>query len=421
MRGLARQTFASLQVRNYRVFFLGMLVSASGTWMQSVAQGWLVLQLTGSGTAVGLVTAAQFVPMLLGGVYGGVIADRFDKRRILFVSQSILGVAAGLLALVTLTGVVQVWMVFACALLTGCGTVIDNPTRQAFVSELVGPERVANAVALNSAMFNAARIVGPALAGLLILVAGTGVCFLYNALSYVAVLFSLTRMRPEELQRGKPTGRGKGQVRAGLRYAWATPELRSTILLVAIVGTFALNFTVLTPLLVEFTFDAGPGTLGLLTSAMGGGSLVGALVAAARAKPTPVLLVGAAGALGVVMLGVAVAPTLWLAGVLLALTGAATITFLSTANSTLQLASTTEMRGRVMSLYLLVFLGSTPIGGPIVGWVAETFDPRAGFLVGGVASLVGAALAAGALLRSRRRSALDADPEASLAGEPAAA
>ncbi|HVF32409.1 MAG TPA: MFS transporter [Acidimicrobiales bacterium] len=420
MRGLASQTFASLRVHNYRVFFLGMLVSASGTWMQSVAQGWLVLQLTGSGTAVGLVTAAQFVPMLVGGVYGGVIADRFDKRHILFVSQSILGVSAGLLALVTLTGVVEVWMVFACALLTGCGTVIDNPTRQAFVSELVGPERVANAVALNSAMFNAARIAGPAMAGLLILVAGTGVCFLYNALSYMAVLFSLTRMRPDELHRGKPTGRAKGQVRAGLRYAWATPELRSTILLVAIVGTFALNFTVLTPLLVEFTFEAGPGTLGLLTSAMGAGSLVGALVAAARSKPTPGLLVGAAGALGIVMLAVAVAPTLWSAGLLLALTGAATITFLSTANTTLQLRSSTEMRGRVMSLYLLVFLGSTPIGGPIVGWVAETFDPRAGFAVGGVASLVGAVIAAGGLLRGRRRreSALAAEP---LAGEPAAA
>jgi len=421
VRGLARQTFASLQVHNYRVFFLGMLVSASGTWMQSVAQGWLVLQLTGSGTQVGLVTAAQFVPMLVGGVWGGVIADRFDKRRILFVSQSILGVAAAILALVTLTGVVQVWMVFACALLTGVGTMIDNPTRQAFVSELVGTERVANAVALNSAMFNAARIVGPAMAGLVILVAGTGVCFAYNALSYVAVLFSLTRMRPDELHRGKPTGKGKGQVRAGLRYAWATPELRSTILLVAMVGTFALNFTVLTPLLVEFTFDAGPGTLGLLTSAMGAGSLVGALVAAARSKPTPKLLVGAAGALGVLMLGVAVSPTLPVAFVLLALTGAATITFLSTANSTLQLSSSAEMRGRVMSLYLLVFLGSTPIGGPIVGAVAETVDPRAGFVVGGVASLIGAVFAAGALLRGRRRRAGGAVAVEPLAGEPAAA
>src|SRR5689334_15560666 len=316
---LARQTFASLSVRNYRVFFLGMLVSATGTWMQSVAQGWLVLKLTGSGTMVGLVTAAQFLPMLLGGVFGGVIADRFDKRRILFVSQSVLGIAAGLLAVVTLTGVVQTWMVFACALLTGCGTVIDNPTRQAFVSELVGPDKVANAVALNSAMFNAARIVGPALAGLLILIAGTGTCFAYNAVSYVAVLISLTLLRPDELHRGKPVARGKGQVRAGLRYAWHMPELRSTILLVAVVGTFALNFTVLTPLLVRFTFDAGPGTLGLLTSLMGAGSLVGALVAAARAKPTPKVLIGAAGALGLAMLGVAVAPTVAIAAVFLAL------------------------------------------------------------------------------------------------------
>lgn len=420
MKALAKQTFASLQVHNYRVFFLGMLVSASGTWMQSVAQGWLVLQLTGSGTLVGMVTAAQFVPMLLGGVWGGVIADRFDKRHILFVSQSILAVAAAILALVTLTGIVQVWMVFACALLTGVGTMIDNPTRQAFVSELVGAERVANAVALNSAMFNAARIVGPALAGLVILVAGTGVCFAYNALSYVAVLFSLTRMRSEELHRGKPTAKAKGQVRAGLRYAWGKPELRSTILLVAMVGTFALNFTVLTPLLVEFTFDAGPGTLGLLTSAMGGGSLVGALVAAARSKPTPKVLVGAAGALGVVMLGVAASPNILVAGILLALTGAATITFLSTANSTLQLSSSPEMRGRVMSLYLLVFLGSTPIGGPIVGAVAETVNPRAGFVVGGVASLVGALFAAGALFRGRRRDVegVAAEP---MAGEPAAA
>ena len=421
MKALANKTFASLATRNYRVFFLGMLVSATGTWMQSVAQGWLVLELTGSGTAVGLVTAAQFVPMMLGGVFGGVVADRFEKRRILFVSQSILAFAAGLLAFVTLTGVVEVWMVFVCALITGCGTVIDNPTRQAFVSELVGPDLVANAVALNSAMFNAARIVGPAMGGGLILVAGTGVCFLYNAVSYLAVLFSLTRIRPGDLHRGNRAAPGKGGVRAGLSYAWRTPELRSTILLVAVVGTFALNFTVLTPLLVEFTFDAGPGTLGVLTSLMGGGSLVGALVAAARSKPTPKLLIGAAAALGVSMLGVAVSPSIVVAGAMLALTGAATITFLSTANSTLQITSSTEMRGRVMSLYLLVFLGSTPIGGPVVGGIAEVFNPRLGFVVGGVASLVGAAFAAGSLLRGRRRSAAAVGGVDALEGEPAAA
>jgi MFS family permease len=417
---LARQTFASLSVRNYRVFFLGMLVSATGTWMQSVAQGWLVLKLTGSGTMVGLVTAAQFLPMLLGGVFGGVIADRFDKRRILFMSQTVLGVSAGLLAVVTLTGVVQTWMVFACALLTGCGTVVDNPTRQAFVSELVGPDKVANAVALNSAMVNAARIVGPALAGLLILVAGTGTCFAYNAVSYGAVLISLTRLRADELHRSTPVARGRGQVRAGLTYAWRMPELRSTILLVAVVGTFALNFTVLTPLLVRFTFDAGPGTLGILTSVMGAGSLIGALVAAARAKPTPKVLIGAAAALGLAMFGVAAAPSVIVAAVFLALTGAATITFLSTANSTLQLSSSPEMRGRVMSLYLLVFLGSTPIGGPIVGFIAQQLSPRIGFVVGAVASLVGAFFAAGSVLRARRRS-FAPQPSEPLTGEPAAA
>ncbi len=402
MTRLARQTFSSLSVRNYRVYFFGMLVSATGTWMQSVAQGWLVLQLTGSGTLVGLVTAVQFVPMLLGGVWGGVIADRFDKRHTLFVSQSVLAFGAALLALVTITGAVEVWMVFACAFLIGCATVVDNPTRQAFVSELVGLDKVANAVALNSAMFNAARIVGPALAGLIILVAGTGACFAYNAVSYLAVIVSLRLMRSEELHRGKPAPRGKGQVRAGLRYVWSTPELRSTILLVAVVGTFALNFTVLTPLLVEFTFGAGPGTLGILTSFMGAGSLVGALVAAARAKPTPALLVGSAAALGGVMLAVAASPSIFVVAAMLTLTGAATITFLSTANTLLQLGSSTEMRGRVMSLYLLVFLGSTPIGGPIVGFLAEATNPRLGFVAGGVASLLGAAGAARGLVLSRR-------------------
>jgi predicted MFS family arabinose efflux permease len=262
--------------------------------------------------------------------------------------------------------------------------------------------------------------VGPALAGLLILVAGTGTCFAYNSLSYLAVLFSLTRIRPDELHRGKRGAGGKGQVRAGLRYAWATPELRSTILLVAVVGTFALNFTVLTPLLVRFTFDAGPGTLGILTSVMGAGSLIGALVAAARAKPTPKVLIGAAAALGLAMFGVAAAPSVIVAAVFLALTGAATITFLSTANSTLQLSSSPEMRGRVMSLYLLVFLGSTPIGGPIVGFIAQQLSPRIGFVVGAVASLVGAFFAAGSVLRARHRS-FAPQPSEPLTGEPAAA
>lgn len=406
MTRLARLTFASLAVRNYRLYFLGMLVSSCGTWMQSVAQGWLVLRLTGSGTAVGLVIAMQFVPTLLGGMWGGLVADRFDKRRTLLASQAAMALVAAALATVTLTGVVTLWMVFAAAFLTGCATVVDTPTRQAFVSELVGPERLANAVALNSAMFNAARVVGPAIAGGVILAAGTGACFAFNAVSYVAVIAGLTQMRKDELYRGAPAAKAKGQVREGLRYVASTPALRSTLLLVAIVGTFALNFTVLLPLLARFTFDAGPGTLGLLTSTMGLGSLAGALTAAARGKPSARLLAGAAGTLGLAMTGIAVAPTLPIAVAFLAVAGASAITFLATANSLLQLTSSADMRGRVMALYALVFLGSTPIGGPIVGAVAQRFDPRWGFAVGAMAALA-AALGS---LRRLRRPGLDGGP-----------
>jgi MFS family permease len=320
---------------------------------------------------------------------------------------------------VTLTGVVTLWMVFLAAFLTGCATVIDNPTRQAFVTELVGPSRVANAIALNSAMFNAARIVGPAIAGAIILAAGTGACFAYNAISYVAVIIGLLMMRTNELRRSRPVARAKGQVRAGLQYVASAPELRSTLLLVAIVGTFALNFTVLMPLLARFTFHAGPGTLGILMSTMGVGSLVGALAAAARSRPSPAMLVGSAFALGLTMFGIAAAPTLGIALPFLALAGAAAITFLSTANSLLQLASSPEMRGRVMALYALVFLGSTPIGGPIVGATAQQLGPRAGFVVGAVASVVGAVIAARGLARGRllrRGATIEAIP-----AEPAAA
>ncbi|MBW3614801.1 MAG: MFS transporter [Actinobacteria bacterium] len=403
MTRLARQTFASLSVRNYRLYFFGMLVSNTGTWMQTVAEGWLVLKLTGSGTAVGLALAAHFVPMLLFGVWGGVVADRFDKRRTLLVSQAVLAVVAAALAVVTVAGVVELWMVFLAAFLSGCATVVDHPTRQAFLSELVGPELLPNAVGLNSAMFNGARLLGPALAGGLIVVGGTATCFALNAVSYLAVIAGLVRMRPGELHRGALAARGRGLARAGLRYVFASRQLRSTLGLVAIVGTFALNFTVLLPLLSRFTFAAGAGTLGLLTSAMGAGSLVGALTAAARSRPTPRLLVGAAAALGLVMLGIASSTNLVVTVVLLALAGGAAITFLSTANSMLQLGSSTEMRGRVMALYLLVFLGSTPIGGPIVGAVAEAMGPRAGFAAGGATSLLGALAAAVGLLQGRRR------------------
>lgn len=405
-RAAARRTFKSLGVRNYRLYFFGMMISASGIWMQMVAQGWLVLRLTDSPSAVGLVTALQFVPMLLAGMWGGLIADRFDKRRVLLITQAWMSAVTGTLAVVTLTGHVEVWMVYLSAFLVGCATVVDNPTRQSFVIEMVGAHEVANAVALNSAMFNAARIVGPSIAGVLILAGGTGTAFAYNSVSYLAVIASLLLMRTGELQRAVPGAKGRGQVRAALRYVWATPELRSTILLVAAVSTFGLNYPVLLPVLVRFTFDAGPGTFGLMMSAMGIGSLVGALTTAGRARPTPGMLVGAAGSLGLLQLGVAVAPVLPAEIIVLALCGTTTTMFLATANAMCQVTSTSEMRGRVMALYLLVFLGSTPIGGPVAGWVAEHFGARVGFALGGaVAVVAAAAVLTTTQLEARRRSA----------------
>ncbi len=416
---ILRQTFSSLAVRNYRLMFFGMLVSSAGTWMQSVALGWLVLDLTGSGTAVGLITAAQFLPMLFLGAWGGLIADRFDKRRILVMTQTAMGLSAGFLATVVLLDVVALWMVFASALALGFATVIDNPARQSFIPELVGTDRVTNAIALNSAMFNASRMVGPAIAGVLILRWGTGICFAINAVSYIAVITGVVMMRTSELERGKPVARARGQVRAGFRYVWSTPDLRSTILLVAVVGTFTLNFQVILPVLARFTFDRGPGTLGVLYSVMGAGSLVGALVAAGRNRPSRNVMIGGAFVLGLLMLGVAAAPNLAVATVLLALTGAATITFLSTANALLQLSSDQQMRGRVMALYAIVFLGSTPIGGPIIGWIGEQWSPRASFAVAGLAALGGAAMASTISVRAGRRSTAPVDD--AVPREPAAA
>jgi MFS family permease len=410
---LSRKTFRSLRVRNYRLFFFGQLVSMCGTWMQSVAQAWLVLKLTGSGVAVGTVIALQFLPILLFGVWGGVVADRVDKRRALVFTQVSMAVVAAVLAALTATGVVQLWMVYACALALGFANLIDNPTRQAFVTEMVGPDEVANAISLNSAMFNAARVVGPALAGALIVGVGLWLCFAINAVSFVAVIAGLLAMRPSELHRRPPVARAKGQVRAGLRYAWGSRPLRVTILLVAVVGTFALNFTITMPLMAKYAFHGDAGAFGLLTSMMGLGSTVGALAIAARAQPTRRLLLGSCTAFGALMLLAAAAPSLRVELMVMPFFGAASITFMATSNSILQLNTSPEMRGRVMALYGLVFLGSTPIGGPLVGWVAQTFGPRASVALGGVACLAGAAVTAWFL---RRAPAVEAGAAAVSAG-----
>jgi MFS family permease len=385
-----RRSFTSLAVPNYRRYFAGQIVSLSGNWMQIVAEMWLVLALTGSGLAVGVTSALQFLPMLLFGAWGGLLADRFPKRSLLITTQALMALPALTMWALTVTGVVAPWMVFALVFARGAVNSVDNPTRQSFAIEMVGSERVVNAVSLNSVLIHSARILGPAAAGLLIATLGVAPCFLINALSFVAMIVALRAMEPDELRRSPPPARGAGAVRAGLRYVLATPTLAIPLGMMAVVGTLGYNFQVILPLLARLSFDGGAGTYTALAIAMGAGSVVGALVAGARGRVGPRLLVAAAFGFGAVALVAAGAPSLRLELVALIPLGAASVTFAAGINSSLQLAADPAMRGRVMALYSIVFLGSAPIGGPIAGWLGEAVDPRAGLVLAGAAGLVAA-------------------------------
>ncbi|MGI8563684.1 MAG: MFS transporter [Candidatus Dormibacter sp.] len=411
LRRLAGGTFGSLAVRNYRLYFFGQVVSVSGSWMQRIAQSWLVLHLTGSGVALGAVSALQFLPVLLLGAWGGLVADRFDKRRVLLGTQAAMGVLALGLALATLSGVVNVAMVYAFALALGFVAAIDMPARQAFVMEMVGRQHITNAVSLNSAVFTSARVIGPALAGVLISAAGTGWCFLINAASFLAVLLALAAMNPSELQRSLPAARGRGQLRAGISYAWRNREVRALLLIIASVGTLALNFNVILPLVARNSFHGDATTFGLLFSTLGLGSLAGALFTASRRTIGWPGLLGALLVFGLCLLGAAVAPGLiWELLVLVPL-GVASLAFQATANSTLQLRVDAAFRGRVMALYGVVFVGSTPFGSLLVGWVAEQYGPRSGFVLGGVSVLLTGLVATYWWRRERQRGAARASGE----------
>jgi MFS family permease len=392
-------------VRNYRLFFFGHLVSSTGTWMQQVGQDWLVLRLTNAALPVGITLALQFAPMLAFGAWAGVIADRLDKRRLLVATQAAMAALALVLGVLTATGAVRLWMVYALALLLGCATAFDLPARQAFVTEMVGPDRVANAVGLNSASFNSARVIGPAAAGVLIAVVGIAPAFFLNAISYLAMIGGLRAMDPARLHRLAPVERARGQIRAGVRYVWATPSLRSTILLVAVVGLLGLNYRVALPLLARFAFDSGPGAYGALAAIMAAGSVVGALAVARRSRPTRLLLIGSVAAFGLLSLAAAVAPTVAAEAVALFPIGMASLAFVATANSTVQLGSSPEMRGRVMSLFGLVLLGSGPPSGLLSGWMAGQFGPRSIMVLSGVSCVLAAVVAA---LLTRGRAARSA-------------
>lgn len=377
------RTFAALKVRNFRLYFIGQLISVSGTWMQSLAQGWLVLQITGSSVDLGIAVALQYVPMLVAGSYGGLVADRHEKRHILYFTQTCAGLLALLLGILVSTDHVTVTTVYVIAFGLGMVNLFDVPARQAFVQEMVGRDLIANAVSLNSVLMNAGRLIGPGIAAGFIALVGTAACFFANAGSFLAVLIALMLMHKRDFNPMRTVDREKGQLRLGLRYAFSTPLLRNVIIAVAVVGTFAYNFTVTLPLLVRTTFhETSAVHYGILLGAMGFGAVIGGLFVARRSRPTPQMLALLMLGFGLFMTGAAFAPTVTWAEIAMIPTGAFSIALIATANSLLQLNSSEQMRGRVMSLYSIAFLGTTPIGAPIVGLVVSATNPRIGIFMG---------------------------------------
>lgn len=390
-------TFRSLRHRNFKLFFIGQLVSQTGTWVTMVAQTLLVLSLTKSGLTLGLLLAAQFGPVLLLGAWAGAVADRADKRLLLMRVQTLAMAQSMALGVVVLAGWASLPVIFALAAVQGVLTSFDSPARRAFVVEMVPPTDLPNAVSLNSAVMTGARVVGPAAAGALILAVGYGWPFIIDSVSYLAVLMALWMMRPEELYRDAPMAKAKGQVRAGLVYIRSNPELMVPLVMMAIIGMFAFNFSVVIPLFVEGPLHGGTTAFTLLFSVLSLGSVIGALITARRTEVTATHLVTASAAFGVTMFLLALAPTLLVAFPAALLMGLASIAFMTSSTAIVQLLAGAEYRGRVLAIQGMVFLGSTPIGGPIVGWVSDVSGPRASLVLGAVSCLVAAVYGARAL------------------------
>ena len=379
-------TFTSFEVRNYRIWFAGALVSNIGTWMGRVGQDWLVLTVltAGSATALGVVTGLQFLPFLLLAPWAGLIADRFPKRRTLLLTQSMLAVSSLLLGVLAVTGLAELWHVYVIALLQGITTAIDNPTRQAFVSEMVPSDKLANAVSLNSASFNLGRLIGPAVAGLVIAAWGTGPALLLNTVTFVFVIVALLMMRAQELVPA-PLARARGGIREGFRYVRNRGDLQLVMLLVFVLGTFGMNFQITMALMATKVFDKGAGEFGLLGSIMAIGSLAAALRSAGRKVPRLRVLLVSLAAFTVAAAVAAMAPTYWTFALALIPVGFAALTALTTANAMVQTRVAPEMRGRVMALYMAIFMGGTPAGAPLIGWISEAFGPRWTIGIGAVA------------------------------------
>ena len=414
IQSATRQTFSSLANGNYRKYFFGQTTSLIGTWMQTTAQTWLVFTLTHSATDIGVVVALQTLPVLLLGPYGGVIADRVDKRRLMIMLQCFMGLQALTLAILSFTHVVTYLDVCGLALILGLNNSFENPSRQAFVREMVGGEDVRNAVSLNSTMNNVARAVGPAVAGLLIATVGDGWCFSFNALSFVAVVVSLVVMDKSLLMPTKVSVRAKKQVREGLAYVRSTPGLMTPLVMMGIVGMLAYEFQVTLPVFAGSVFHGDSGVYGLLMASMGVGAVVGGLWSAARGKIGSTAMMKAALVFGAAIGLAAAAPDFALAMPAMALVGFSSVTFLSMANSTLQLRADPQMRGRVMALWAVAFIGTTPIGGPLIGWLTSLFGARVGLGVGGLSCVFAAGL--GWILIKRARLVRDGESGVDLVG-----
>ncbi len=404
-----RTSLSSLSERNYRLYFVGQVVSNIGTWMQTVAQSFLVLDLTHSGTALGLATAARYLPIFVLGPGAGLVADRFDKRLLTAFTQSAAGLLAGAFAVLIATGEIRMWMVYLLALALGSVNALDKPVSQSFISELVVREQLRSAVMLAAMIQNVARVFGAALGGICVALAGQTACFAINGFSYVAVLVALVAMRRSELRPSEPVSSEKGQIRAGLRYVASSAELLVPLVMIAVIGTLAWEYQVSLPLLARSTFHGGAGLYGLMTSVMGLGAIAGGLVTASRATHRARGLSTSAIVWGVAMLAAAGAPTLPVELVVLVAVGYVSISFNSMARTALQLASAPSMRGRVMALWSVAWLGSTPIGGPIVGWVGQHLGARWTLALGGLPTLVCGVLARPSLERIDERAEAAAD------------
>lgn len=412
-----KDTFSSLGVRNYRLYFLGQAISVSGTFMQAVAQAWLVLKITNSGTALGLITALQYLPVLIFGPWGGVVADRYNKRKLLFVTQTIFCIQALVLGFLVITGLVKLWMVGGLAFLFGMINVIDNPVRQTFVPEMVGDERVKNAVTLYSTLVNLARVIGPVMAAVLIAGIGLGMCFILNGISYAAIILLLFAMNVKKLHTTKKILKKGGQMIEGLRYILSTPILRDTLLMMAVIGTMTYEFQVSLPLLAEFTFHGDAGTYAFLMSSQGIGSIIGGLLLAGQKSVSVKALTFSAFLFGTSTLLAAFMPGLVLTAVFIFIVGFFSIYFLSLGNTILQLECDPEMRGRVMAYWSMAFLGSTAIGGPIIGWIGENAGPRWGLGIGGLAAITASFIGFIAIKNIRKKMSGEVMTKAELAAD----